>query len=402
MAKGIARLRAVDIKNAKGPSKLCDGGGLWLFVTESGSKNWVFRYRLHGRDREMGLGPAHDVGLAEARDRAKECRNLKRTGIDPIRHRDEQQLQARLEAARNVSFNDCVDAYIKAHGQGWKNEKHAAQWRNTLDTYAGPIFGKLPVQEVDTGLVLKALEAIWYEKAETASRVRQRIEAVLDWAAVRGYRQGDNPARWKGHLDKLLPKPTRVKKVQHHPALPYSELGEFMAELRGMEGTPARTLEFTILTAARTNEVLMAQWDEIDLEGKVWTVPAERMKSKRDHRVPLSEPAVRLLKALEKTKTSDYVFPGRLHQRPQSNMTMLKLLQQHMGRTGITVHGFRSTFRDWCAEQTNFPRELAEAALAHVLSDKTEAAYQRGDLFEKRRRLMRAWAKFCDTGRLGT
>jgi len=301
--------------------------------------------------------------------------------------------QSRLEAAAGITFRECATAYCDAHAAGWGNAKHAAQWRSTLEQYAAAEFGNLAVQGIDTGIVLRALEKIWTAKPETASRVRQRIEAVLDWATVRSYRTGDNPARWRGHLDKVLPKHTKLKKVTHHAALPWREMGWFMADLRQHDGIAARSLEFTILTATRTGEAINTRWDEIDPGARTWTVPTERMKAKREHRVPLSHQAVALLQALP--RTGEHVFPGMKHGRPISNMAMLVLLRR-MECGALTVHGFRSTFRDWCAEATNYPRELAESALAHVLTNKVEAAYQRGDLFAKRAKLMQAWADWCD------
>ncbi len=282
----------------------------------------------------------------------------------------------------------------KAHRVGWRNAKHAQQWENSLATYASPVFGKLPVQSVDEGLVMKALEDIWETKTETANRVRSRIELVLDWAKARKYRSGENPARWRGHLDKLLAKPRNVAPVRHHPALPYAQAPQFLTDLRERNGLSPRALEFTILTACRVGEAVKAQWPEFDLEARVWTVPGARMKSKREHRVPLSDAAMAILAALKPLRQrGDYVFPGWRIGRHLTDAAVLKVLRD-MGRGEFTVHGFRSTFRDWAAEQTSYPREVAEAALAHVVGDKTEAAYRRGDLFEKRRRMIDDWARY--------
>jgi integrase len=344
----------------------------------------------------MGLGSLHAIGLADARKRAAACRQMRLDGTDPIAVKKAGKLKAKLEAARAMTFRQCAETYIEAHKAGWQNAKHAAQWSSTLKTYAYPIFGALPVQVVDVGLIAKVLEPIWKAKTETASRLRGRIERVLDWAAVRGYRQGDNPARWRGHLDQLLPARSRVQKVQHHAALPYAEVGQFMADLREQESTSALALEFLILTATRTAEVIGATWSEVDLDAAVWTIPAERMKAKKEHRVPLSKPALAILKRLHKHRAGEFVFMGAKPERPLSNMALLMLLER-LGRSDLTVHGFRSTFRDWAAERTNFPREVAEHALAHSLPDKVEAAYRRGDLFEKRRHLMEAWARYCGT-----
>jgi integrase len=388
-------LSAVKVARTHKPGYLSDGGGLYLQISPSGSKSWVFRFKDAGRLREMGLGPLHAISLAEARKRAASCRQLRVDGIDPIEERKTGKLKAKLASTRTMTFRKCAEAYIEAHKAGWKNAKHAAQWPATLGTYAYPVFGDLPISDIDVTLVSKVLEPIWKTKTETASRLRGRIERVLDWATVRGYRQGDNPARWRGHLDKLLVARSRVQKVRHHPALAYPEVGQFVAALREQESTSALALEFLILTATRTAEVIGATWTEIDFDLAVWTIPAERMKARKEHRVPLSRPALAILKRLYKDRHGEFVFMGTKPGRPLSNMALLALLE-HMGRTDITVHGFRSTFRDWAAERTSFPREVAEHALAHSLLDKVEAAYQRGDLFEKRRRLMVEWGKFCD------
>jgi integrase len=333
------------------------------------------------------------VSLAEARERAAECRQLRKQGIDPIESRRAAKADRLVAAAKAMTFDQAAAAYITSHRAGWRNPKHAAQWKATLATYASPIIGKLPVSSIDTGLVLQALEPIWATKPETAGRVRGRIEAVLDWTTARGYRTGENPARWRGHLDKLLPARSKVRSVKHHAALPYAELPAFLGSLREQEGASARALEFTILTAARTNESIGAQWSEFDLSGKVWTAPAERMKAGREHRVPLSAAAVEILRRMENVREGELVFPGD-RRAALSNMAMLMLLRR-MGREDLTVHGFRSTFRTWAAECTSFPREVIEAALAHLVGDATERAYQRGDLFEKRRRLMDAWGTYC-------
>ena len=387
MARKLERLTAVSVASKKAKGRYADGGGLYLQVGDTGGKSWLFRFALNGRAREMGLGALHAVTLKQAREKARECRRLLADGIDPLVARESEHAARRQSVSK--TFDECSAAFIAAHRAGWKNEKHAEQWTNTLATYASPVFGSLPVREVATPHIVRVLGPMWSTKTETATRVRGRIEKVLDWARVHGYRDGENPARWRGHLDKLLPPPRRVKKVEHHPSLPYSQIGSFMKDLRAQEGMSARALEFTVLTAARTNEVIAARWDEID--GNVWAIPADRMKAKREHRVPLSAPAVRLLKNLP--RIGDYVFPGvKGH---LSNMAMLELLSD-MERSDITVHGFRSTFRDWAAEQTNFPREIAEASLAHIIKDKTEAAYLRSDFFEKRRKLMDAWGKYCN------
>ena len=401
MKRSIHRLSARTVETKRKPGLYGDGGGLYLQVGPSGSKAWLFRFMLRGRAREMGLGSINARTLQEARDEALACRKLLLQGNDPIEARDAQRAQEKLDAAKAMTFRECAAAYIEAHRAGWKNGKHADQWRNTLDTYAGPVIGDLPVQGVDTGLVLRVLEPIWKDKPETATRTRGRIEAVLDWASARGFRPGENPARWRGHLDKLLPKRSKVRRVEHHAALPYLDVSAFVAQLREQPGVAARTLEFAILTATRTQEVIGAKWVEIDLTRKTWTIPAARMKAQREHRAPLPDRALKIIEQMQEARHSDYVFPGAREDEPLSNAAMLALLKRRMGRNDLTVHGFRSTFRDWTAEQSNFPREVAEAALAHVLSDKTEAAYQRGDLFEKRRKLMQAWADYVGRQRGG-
>lgn len=394
MAEKTKKLTDLACRRA-GPGYIGDGGGLWLQTTAGGAKSWVFRFQMAGRAREMGLGSFSTFTLAEARERARRQRQLVADGIDPIERRKAERARAQLDAARALTFDQCAAAYVEAHRAGWKNAKHADQWANTLAAYASPAFGALPVADVDTPLVMRALSPIWHQKTETASRLRGRIESVLDWATVQGFRTGDNPARWRGHLDKLLPKRAKVQKVRHHPALPYTEAADFVAALRQQEGTAARALEFLILTAARTGEVIGAKWSEFDLDAKTWTVPGERMKAGRDHEVPLSSRALAIVKQLAKMKTGDYVFPGRRPRDPLSNMAMLALLKR-MGRSDLTAHGFRSTFRDWAAECTDYPGELAEMALAHIVSDKTEAAYRRGTMKEKRRRLMLDWAHHCE------
>jgi integrase len=325
-----------------------------------------------------------------------------RDGVDPIDARKAQKVAAALDAATALTFQQAAEAYIESRRKGWRNPKHASQWSRTLETYAYPHFGSLPVQGVDVGLIMKAIEPIWTTKTETASRVRGRIEAVLDWAKTRSYRAGENPARWRGHLENLLPARGKVRRVRHHPAVPYADVRAFVAKLRKQDGTAAPALEFLILAAARSGEARCARWSEIDIDRAVWTVPAGRIKGEKEHRVPLAAPALGVLKRMgarlspRKPAPDEPVFPGARAGRPLSDMTLGALLRR-MGHGTITTHGFRSTFRDWAAEQTNFPREVAEMALAHVVEDKVEGAYRRGDLFEKRRRLMEAWARYCGT-----
>jgi integrase len=401
MARTIGKLTArkvVKVVKAKQPGMYGDGGGLYLRVTPDGAKNWVFRFMLNGRARWMGLGALHTVSLAKARERAGEHRLRRHDGIDPIEARRAERLKARLEAAKAITFKECAENYIKAHRAGWRNDKHAAQWEATLAKYAEPIIGKLSVQAIDTGFVLKVLEPIWTTTPETAVRLRGRIESILDWAKVRGYRTGENPAKWKGHLDHLLPARGKVRKVEHHAALPYSELPGFLESLRDQEGIGARALEFTILTAARTGETIFARWNEIDQLEKVWTVPAARMKAGKEHRVPLSARALAILEEMQAHRHADdgFVFPGGKPGKSLSNMAFLMLLRR-MKRDDLTAHGFRATFKTWASERTGFQNEIVEAALAHVVGSKVEQAYRRGDMFEKRRRLMQQWGTFCTT-----
>ena len=398
MASQIGRLKALTVTRAKEKGLYADGAGLYLQIAAAGSKSWIFRYRMNGRKtpRDMGLGPVHTVTLAEAREKAREARKLILEGVDPIEAKRARKQAQALEAASAMVFKDCAKKYIAAHKAGWRNAKHANQWTSTLETYAYPVLGSLPVASIETALVTKVLEPIWKEKTETASRVRGRIEAILDWATARAFRIGENPARWRGHLDKLFPARSKVQKVKHHKALSYKEIGGFMEKLREQEGFAARALEWLILTASRTSETIGATWDEIDFEGEIWTIPAERIKGGKEHRVPLSSEALKIAKEMCKLKDGDYVFQGGKRGKPLSTNALLVLLKR-MGRQDLTIHGFRSTFRDWAAEQTNYPREVAETALAHTIEDKVEAAYRRGDLFEKRKRLMNEWAKYSGT-----
>src|SRR5215469_5989782 len=310
MPRKSNRLSAVEVKGINGKGMYHDGGGLYLQVSARGAKSWIYRFMLDGRAREMGLGPINVISLAEARKRAAECRKMRLDGIDPIEARRAQHGQRKFEAARTITFDKCAAAYIEAQTAGWKNGKHGEQWRSSLRNYASPVFGSSPVQAVDLAVVMKALEPIWRTKPETASRVRGRIEAVLDWATVRGYRRGENPARWRGHLNKLLSPRSKIQKVEHYPALPHDEIADFTAALRSHDGIAARALEFLILTTARTGEIIGARWDEIDLNEKVWVVPEERMKAGREHRVPLSATALAILKQMNAIREGDFVFPG--------------------------------------------------------------------------------------------
>ena len=390
------KLAAVALKRLPDGSH-SDGGNLYLLV-RGASRSWVFRYTspLDGKRRNMGLGGLDSVSLARARELARENRSLVKDRLDPVDPlaAAEARKTARAKAARvGKTFEECAEIYIDLHRVAWENAKHVRQWQNTLSKYVYPQIGDMPVSDVDTADVIACLEPIWTEKTETAKRVQGRVERILDWAIASGYRQGANPAQWRGHLNKLLPAPSKVSKVKHYPALPYEDAGHFLSQLSKMVGIAPRALEFTILTAARSGEVRGAIWDEIDLDRKLWTVPAARMKARRMHEVPLSSAAILLLQALPRMDTS-YVFPGARIGRPISDMSMSKVIRR-MGDDVSTVHGFRSTFRDWAAETTAYTREVVEMALAHSVADKTEAAYRRGNLLSKRTLLMQEWADYC-------
>ena len=383
------------------PGMTNDGNGLYLKIGQSKGASWIFRYRVAGKLRDMGLGAYPDVTLATARSLAQDARRVVKSGNDPITRREDERgkkeadrLAAEQEKARAINFRDVAIAYIDAHRSGWKNVKHGQQWLNTLSTYAFPYIGNMRTDAITTEHVLSILTPIWQNKTETASRVRNRIELVLDAAKARGLRSGENPARWRGHLDKLLPKRSKLQSVKHHAALPYSELPAFMALLSREEGLGALALRFTILTACRTSEVIGAKWDEVDLNAGIWTIPAERMKAGKEHRIPLCDTTISLLAALPRIDGSPYLFPGQRKNKSSSNMIMTMALRR-MGRGDLTVHGFRSTFRDWAAEQTNYSREVCELSLAHKIANGAEAAYWRSDIFDKRSRLMSDWAQYA-------
>jgi integrase len=394
MARTLNRLSAIKVSRAKAKGLYADGGGLYLRVAGGGSKGWVFRFVVNGRLRDMGLGPIHTLSLAEARAAATGCRKLRLQGIDPIERRRSERAAERVAGVSAMTFRQCADAFIASHEAGWDNPKHRQQWVNTLAQHVHPVIGGLPVHAIDTPLVLKVIEPLWTTIPETASRIRGRIESVLDWARVRSYRAGENPARWRGHLDHLLPARSKVRRVEHHAALPYDAVGGFVAKLREESSIAARALEFVILTAARLGEVRGAIWDEIDLRNRLWTVPPSRMKAKKEHRVPLNDAAIAVLKRMHNVRHSDLVFPGTRAGKQIAPTTAL-LLVKRLADADVNVHGFRSSFRDWAGERTSFPREVAEVALAHAVGDKVEAAYRRSDLFDKRRKLMDAWAAFC-------
>jgi integrase len=396
-----------------------DGGGLYLQVTEGKgkdkgqiNKSWLFRFKIDGRERRMGLGSLNTIGLSEARDAAEKCRKLVWEGKDPIEVRAAERAAGKVAKAKSITFEACATAYMAAHEAGWRNAKHRQQWTNTLTTYAYPVIGKLPVDAIDTGMVMQILEPIWTEKNETASRVRGRIETILDWARVKGHWSGDNPARWAGHLEHLLAARAKVHKVVNHPALPWEQMPEFMAQLRTVEGLAAKALEFTILTAARSGETRGLPWEgELDVPRELWTVPAQRMKREREHRVPLTAPALAIVEYMRSVRQNDYVFPGDQADAPLSDMALTETIRRmnearakaglplwvdpKQGNREVVPHGFRSSFDDWVGEDTDFPDWLADAALAHAKGDKVEAAYKRGDALKKRRKLMDAWAQHC-------
>lgn len=391
MARAINKLSARTAATLMKPGRHSDGGGLYLVVDASGAKRWVFLFRWEGKLKELGLGGINMVSLAEAREKASDARRLVASGANPI----ELKRTASAAAKHPTTFGGFADQLIADITPGFRNPKHRQQWKNTLQTYAAPLRDKR-LDAIQTDHVLEVLKPIWLTKHETASRLRGRIERVLDAARAKGLRSGENPARWRGHLENLLPKRQRLTRG-HHAALPYTDVPAFMVELRARDGTAARALELCILCASRSGEVLGAQWSEIDLEGKVWTIPGARMKAGREHRVPLTDAALVVLATVSQARTNataDFVFPGLRIGRPLSVMAMEMVLRR-MKRDEITVHGFRSSFRDWCGEATSFPREIAEAALAHQVGDATERAYRRGDALEKRRALLEDWSAFA-------
>lgn len=393
MTQTISRLTATKVQKVLAPGMYPDGAGLYLQVTGAGAKSWLLRYSLQGKAREMGLGSLRKVSLTDARRKAADCHRLLEDRIDPIEHRKVTRTAASLASAKTIPFKEAAARYIAMRSKGLKNDKHAAQWGTTIATYAEPVLGGLPVRDIDVGHIHQVLEPIWTVKPETAGRVRGRVEKILGWCRVNGFRAGENPARWRDNLDQLLPKLSEVRTVTHHPALPYSELPLFMQKLRQEGGAAARALEFTILTASRTEEVLLARPAEINARQKLWAVPAEHMKLKREHLVPLAPRAAKLLD----DASGSYLFPSASHpDKRLSNMAMLKVLDR-MGYGHVTVHGFRSTFKDWCRDRTRFENYVSEAALAHASGDRVEAAYARSDVLVKRRKLMDAWSTYCET-----
>ena len=402
----VSRLKKPGLHAVGGPA-----AGLHLQVTASGARSWVLRITVGTRvdakgktvqrRRDMGLGAYPVVTLKLARKLAGDAHEKLAQKIDPVADRRAEKSAKRAADAMQVTFREASRRYIEAKSSEWTNAKHGEQWTNTLEKYAHPVLGAMLVRDIELPHILRVLEPIWTEVNETASRVRSRVEAVLGWAGVHGYRSGDNPARWRDHLDQVLPSPAKVKKVRHHPALPLDQVGAFMRDLRARDNTSARALEFTALTAARTGEVINAEWREFDLAAALWIVPAERMKAKVEHRVPLSKAALRILRTQKATATNGYVFPGGKEKAPLSSAAMLELLKDmaYVDKNGerVTTHGLRSSFRDWCSEHTDYPREIAEMALAHTIDSKVEAAYRRGDLLAKRRAMMTDWETFCGT-----
>ena len=389
MARKINRLSARAVATITKHGRHADGGCLYLSISPNGGRRWVFLYRWHGKPTEIGFGSARDVTLARARRLAGQARAKLAEDINPKDVR---------RPSEGATFAECADRLIEAMRPSWRNRKHAAQWEMTLRDYAAPL-RRLPVDKITTDDVLSVLKPLWNEKSETASRLRGRIERVLDAAKAQGLRSGENPARWRGHLDQLLPKRQRLTRG-HHAAMGYTDVPAFMGGLQARQATAALALEFAILTAARSGEVLGARWDEFDLDGAVWTVPAARMKAGREHRVPLSRRALKIAKLMHEARNSEFVFPGQKIGRPLA-VVALEMVLRRMNAENATVHGFRSAFRDWAAECTNFPNEVCEAALAHVIENKAEAAYRRGDLFDKRRKLMEAWATHCAMPKVG-
>jgi len=393
--KHILKVKQIESLKKVGLHK--DGGNLYLKVTKTGSKSWVFRYVINSKRHFLGLGSVNKIDLAEAREEAEKLRALLEKGIDPLDDRKRIEDERLLELAKLITFKQCADAFLNKHVHELKNKKHIQQWQNTLEVYAHSIIGGMPIDVIDTKHVMQCLEPIWSTKNETAARLRGRIEQVLAWATVSGYRTGENPARWRNHLDKLLAKPSKLQNVKHHEALDYKLIPEFMSELQQQHGIAARCLEFTIMTAARTNEAIGAKWAEINLQEKLWTVPAKRMKAKKDHTVTLSDACISLLYAMKSQQLNDYVFSGQSRQGNLSNAAMMNVLER-MGRKtkedDITVHGFRSTFIDWVTEQTNHSSDVREMSVSHTIKNKSEAAYRRGNIIEKRFILMNDWANY--------
>jgi integrase len=409
-------LSAKKVQRVKVRGRYYDTGnggvrGFCLQVSANGAKSWLLRYQLDGKKRWLGLGSFPTFSLSEARERARRERQRLADGVDPLLVRRKERSTLKAAAAKTITFKEAAEQFHRLHAHEWKNTKHAAQVINTLRQYAFPHLGDMNVAEITTSDILKVIEPIWISKTETASRVRGRIEQVLGWSQVRGYRTGDNPARWRGHLDQALPKRSKVAPVEHHPALPYAQVPEFMADLRRREGTAAQALRLTVLTAARSDETISARWEEIDFDEAMWRIPAGRMKGSKAHNVPLAPTVTALLRSLYREEGNPYVFLGAKRSASLSNMAMTNVIRRmnedrskqglpryvdpQQGNRDISVHGMRAAFRDWCSEQTNFPREVCEMALAHAIDSKVEAAYRRGELLKKRRQLAESWARYC-------
>ncbi|MDP1998342.1 MAG: integrase arm-type DNA-binding domain-containing protein [Rhodoferax sp.] len=416
MARQLNRLTALQVSKLNKPGLYGDGGGLTLQITRTGVKSWLFRFMREGKAYGMGLGATHTISLAEARQKALEARKLLADGLNPMAVKKQKLLALALERAKMMTFDQCAASYIEAHKASWKNAKHIDQWTNTLATYASPVFGQQPVADIDTALIVKCLSPIWQTKTETASRLRGRIESVLGWATTSGYRAGENPARWKGHLENLLATIGKSSRTKNHPSLPWQRIGEFMLALKARPGVASKAVEFAVLTACRSGEVRGTKWSEFDFTERVWTIPAERMKARREHQVPISDAALAVLMSIRSTDMvsmgqlsipadSRFVFAGTKMQA-LSDMSLTAVIRRMNGDgdkpiwvdangDGITVHGFRSSFRMWAAEMTAYPREVAEHALAHQLPDAVERAYQRGTQFSKRQALMADWGVVC-------
>jgi integrase len=402
VGQGLERLTALAVTRLRKRGYYNDGGGLYLQVAASGSKSWVFRFRSRtdGRLREMGLGSFQTVSLADAREQARECRRRLLAGNDPIQARNDEREALKATAAQSVTFEYCAQNVIESRKAEWRNNKSAKQWSATFARYVYPSIGAKGINEISVTNIMEVLKPIWQEKAETAKRVRGRIELVFRWAIAMGHRRGENPARWEGLIDRIAPAHRKFVRVKHHAALPFEDLPAFMLDLRSQNGIAAAAMEFAILTAGRTGEVIGATWDEMSIDRRTWTIPAQRMKAGREHRVPLSTSAISLLRRMEHLRNGEAVFPSQRKGHHLSNMALLKVLKR-MERSDITTHGFRSTFRDWASECTDTPNEVVEMALAHTIGNAVEAAYRRGDLFEKRRKLMGDWAEFCGTAAIG-
>jgi integrase len=396
MPKKAKELSALEVRRLTNPGLHAVGGtaGLLLQVSPVGARSWILRTIVGTKRRDIGLGGFPDVSIAQAREKARELKEQIRQGVDPVAQRKAARASVLAEQAKEITFDESARRYINSIEPQFSNIKQAAQWRSSLNDYASPVIGKLPVGSVDLVMIQKILDPIWTTKTETATRVRARMESVLAWATVSGYRKGDNPARWKDNLDKIMPKPEKLRKRKNFVALPWREAAAFMTNLRQRTGRGAKALEFLILTAARSGEVRGAKWGEIDFDANLWTIPAERMKNREEHTVPLCADAMKLLRSLPKGRADAFIFPGEKRAQSLSDVSIAKPLKA-MG-VAVTVHGFRSTFRDWCAESTNYPNIVAEKALAHTIPNAVERAYRRGELIEKRTKLMADWCKYLN------